>query len=171
MSWARDSIRTPVRQPYYGVLTGLLHAKLIPLMAKTRYAIGYVSCPVFARESECPRVFDATAIGGVARRLRQRSRRRPAAGDRLCRRACGAVDRDPDQPEGGAGHPYGCRGGLCLGAEIPARVRQASAAGGLDRGALVPDVSDRRLVDLRAGDGGARLRDGDLLADCVAGGR
>src|SRR6202045_1836809 len=38
MSWARDSIRIPVRQPYYGIFAGLLHAKLIPLMRKTRYA-------------------------------------------------------------------------------------------------------------------------------------
>src|SRR3981081_4391590 len=38
MSWARDSIRALARQPYCGILTGLLHHKLIPLMRKTRYA-------------------------------------------------------------------------------------------------------------------------------------
>jgi hypothetical protein len=37
MSWSRDSIRIPVRQPYCGILTGLLHVKLIPRRQKTRY--------------------------------------------------------------------------------------------------------------------------------------
>src|SRR6202011_5770922 len=40
MPWARDSTRTPLRQPSCGVLTAQLHAKLIPLMSKTRYAEG-----------------------------------------------------------------------------------------------------------------------------------
>ncbi len=43
------------------------------------------------------------------------SRRRPGAGDRLCHRACRALDLDPDQSQGGAGHPYGCRGSLSPG--------------------------------------------------------
>src|ERR1700681_3059742 len=38
MSWARDSIRIPVRQHYCSILTALLHVKLIPLLSKTRYA-------------------------------------------------------------------------------------------------------------------------------------
>src|ERR1700722_19411487 len=38
MSWARDSIRIPLRQPYCAVLTAQLHVKLIPLPPKTRYA-------------------------------------------------------------------------------------------------------------------------------------
>src|SRR5258708_38367551 len=38
MSWPRDSTRTPMRQPQCSILKGLLHAKLIPLMSKTRYA-------------------------------------------------------------------------------------------------------------------------------------
>src|ERR1700688_3834987 len=38
MSWARDSIRIPLRQPYCAVLTAHLHVKLIPLPPKTRYA-------------------------------------------------------------------------------------------------------------------------------------
>src|SRR6202048_2278040 len=40
MPWARDSTRPPLRQPSCGVLTAQLHAKLIPLMSKTRYAEG-----------------------------------------------------------------------------------------------------------------------------------
>src|SRR6202047_2877689 len=38
MSWARDSIRAPGRQPQCAVFAAHLHAKLIPLMRKTRYA-------------------------------------------------------------------------------------------------------------------------------------
>src|SRR6476659_11159542 len=38
MSWPRDSTRTPMRQPQCSLLKGLLHAKLIPLVSKTRYA-------------------------------------------------------------------------------------------------------------------------------------
>src|SRR5258707_14525031 len=38
MSWPRDSPRTPMRQPQCSILKGLLQAKLIPLMSKTRYA-------------------------------------------------------------------------------------------------------------------------------------
>src|SRR5712675_1815857 len=38
MSWPRDSTRTPMRQPQCSILKGLLHAKLIPLTSKTRYA-------------------------------------------------------------------------------------------------------------------------------------
>src|SRR5260370_34434993 len=38
MSWPRDSTRIPMRQPQCSILKGLLHAKLIPLMSKTRYA-------------------------------------------------------------------------------------------------------------------------------------
>src|SRR5258706_3031223 len=38
MSWPRDSTRTPMRRPQCSILKGLLHAKLIPLMSKTRYA-------------------------------------------------------------------------------------------------------------------------------------
>src|SRR6185369_10265379 len=33
----RDSIRVPTRQPYYGIITPLLHAKLIPSARKKRY--------------------------------------------------------------------------------------------------------------------------------------
>src|SRR5262249_5614102 len=36
---ARDSIRTRVRQPYYWILKGFVHAKLIPQPRKTRYAL------------------------------------------------------------------------------------------------------------------------------------
>src|SRR5260221_3634653 len=38
MSWPRNSTRPPMRQPQCRILKGLLHAKLIPLMSKTRYA-------------------------------------------------------------------------------------------------------------------------------------
>ena len=107
----------------------------------------------------------------MARRVGLRSEGRPGAGDRLCRRACRALDLDPDQSQGGAGRPHGRRGSLCLGPEIPARLRQASAAVGVGRGRLVHVVSGRQLVDLRIGDGDAWLRAGDLLADRVARGR
>src|ERR1700722_18257109 len=60
---------------------------------------------------------------------------------------------------------------LKAGPEIPARLRQASAAVGVGRGHLVHDVSGRQLVHLRIGDGDAWLRAGDLLADRVACGR
>src|SRR6195256_1828007 len=38
MSWARDSIRALGRQPYCAIIAGFFHAKLIPLLAETRYA-------------------------------------------------------------------------------------------------------------------------------------
>src|SRR3982075_690056 len=44
MSWARDSIRALGRQPYCAILAGFFHAKLIPLLAETRYA-GSMSAP------------------------------------------------------------------------------------------------------------------------------
>src|SRR3981081_1688084 len=37
MSWARDSIRALGRQPYCAILARFSHAKLIPLLAETRY--------------------------------------------------------------------------------------------------------------------------------------
>src|SRR5260370_34977696 len=40
MSWARDSIRAPMRQPYCSIFAAQLHAKLIPLCVETRYAKG-----------------------------------------------------------------------------------------------------------------------------------
>ncbi len=46
---ARDSIHIPVRQPYCCILRGFLHAKLIPLEPKTRYARGHVDYLHFAR--------------------------------------------------------------------------------------------------------------------------
>src|SRR6266478_6242304 len=92
----------------------------------------------------------------------------PVAGDRLCRRACRAVDLHPDQFQGGAGRPYGCRGSFRLGSEVPARLWQASAAGGLGRGPLVQNFSGGRLGYLCAGDGNARLWAGALLADQLA---
>ncbi len=97
-----------------------------------------------------------------------RSQSRALAGDRLCRRPCGALDPDPGQSEGGAGRPYGRRGSLRLGPEVPVRLWQASAALRLDRRPLVHGVSGRQLGDLRAGDGDARLRPRDLLADRAA---
>ena len=117
-----------------------------------------------ARESE---TFLPPA-GRMAGRVRQRSQGGPVARDRLCRRACGAVDADPDQSEGGAGRSHGRRRGVRLGPEIPARLRQASAAVGLDRRRLVQGFSGGRLGDLCAGDGGRQLGAGDLLADRVA---
>src|ERR1700722_9413440 len=111
MSWARDSIGTPVRQPYYGVLTGLLHAKLIPLPSKTRYAQSHVDCIIFTCGFAPAQAF-APAIGGGARRGRQRPEDQPVAGDRICRRACDAVDPDTDRFEGSTGRPYGRRGGV-----------------------------------------------------------
>ena len=45
---ARDSIHIPVRQPYCCISRGFLHAKLIPLGPKTRYARGHVDCIHFA---------------------------------------------------------------------------------------------------------------------------
>src|SRR6185437_8131263 len=101
MSWARDSIRVPVRQPYCSLLAAQLHAKLISLGSKTRYAVGYVRWPVVTRKFVRIRVVEGPAAGGMARRVGLRSRGQPAAGDRLCRRACRALDLDPDQSQGG----------------------------------------------------------------------
>src|SRR6266403_2378642 len=168
MSWARDSTRIPMRQPQCSILEGLLHVKLIPLVSKTRYAERHVNCIVLGCKLACaPQAVDPAA-GGLACGVRQRSESEPVAGDRLWRRACGAVDLHPDQSEGGAGRPYGCRGSFRLGSEVPARLWQASAAGGLGRGPLVQGFSGRRLGNLRAGDGNARLWARDLLADRFA---
>src|SRR5258706_11655132 len=171
MSWARDSTRIPMRQPQCSILEGLLHAKLIPLVSKTRYAERHVNCIVpGCKLAGAPEAVDPAA-GGLACGVRQRSESEPVAGDRLWRRACGAVDLHPDQSEGGAGRPYGCRGSFRLGSEVPARLWQASAAGGLGRGPLVQGFSGRRLGNLRAGDGDARLWPRHLLADQLARGR
>ena len=97
-----------------------------------------------------------------------RSQGRPVAGDRLCRRPCGALDPDPGQSQGGAGRPYGRRGSLCVGPEVPVRLWQASAALRLDRWPLVHGFPRRQLGDLCAGDGDGRLRSRDLLADRAA---
>src|SRR6266404_7834538 len=124
MSWARDSTRIPMRQPQCSILEGLLHAKLIPLVSKTRYAERHVNCIALGCKLACAPPAVDPATGGVACGVRQRSESEPVAGDRLCRRACGAVDLHPDQSEGGARHPYGCRGSFRLGSEVPARLRQ-----------------------------------------------
>jgi 4-amino-4-deoxy-L-arabinose transferase-like glycosyltransferase len=50
-----------MRQPYYGILAGLLHAKLIPLGRKTRY----------------PRVMATASISPASTRARRRPNRRP----------------------------------------------------------------------------------------------
>src|SRR6478736_3289325 len=131
----------------------------------------HVNCIVPGCKLACTPQAVGPAAGGVACGICQRSESQPVAGDRLCRRACGAVDLRPDQPQGGAGHPYGCRGSIRLGSEAPARLWQASAAGGLGRGPLVSDLSGRRLGNLRAGDGDARLWPRDLLAAQLARGR
>jgi hypothetical protein len=47
---------------------GLLHAKLIPLPAKTRYAQGHVDCIIFARGVARAALAKGPAFGGVARR-------------------------------------------------------------------------------------------------------
>ena len=93
---------------------------------------------------------------------------RPLARDRLCRRACRAVDADPGQSQGGAGRPYGRRRSLRLGPEIPARLRQASAAVRMGGGPLVQIVPGHELGDLCAGHDGGRLRHGDLLVHGAA---
>ena len=129
------------------------------------------NCLGFARGLACAPSADHPAGGGVASGARERSQQRAVAGDRLCHAACRALDIHPDQPQGGAGCPYGCRGGVCLGAENPARLRQASTAGGMGRGSLVHAIPGRRLGHLCIGDGDARLRAGDLLADQPACGR
>jgi hypothetical protein len=46
---------------------GLLHAKLIPLWAKTRYAQDHVDCIIFARGFARAALAKAPAFGGVAR--------------------------------------------------------------------------------------------------------
>ena len=150
---------------------GHLHGNLIPLAPKTRYPEAHGDCITFTRGFTRAPASHPEAAGGVARGVRQRPQDRPMAGDRLCRRPCGALDPDPGQSQGGAGRPYGCRGSLRLGAEIPARIRQAPAARRLGRGRLVPGLSGRRLGHLCAGDGGDRHRSGDLLADRIARGR
>ena len=45
MSWARDSIGPPLRQPHCRLVTAQVHAKLISLAAKTRYVTAHVCCP------------------------------------------------------------------------------------------------------------------------------
>src|SRR3979411_2329061 len=171
MSWPRDSTRTLLRQLYCAVLTAQLHVKLIPLLLETRYAVPHVNCIILARVLARPPQAKHPAIGDVARGLRQRSQGEPVAGDRLCRRPCGAVDLHPDQPQGGPGRPHGCRGSLRLGTEVPAWLWKASAAGGMGCPALVQGFSSRRLGDLRAGNGDGWMWPRDLLADQPARGR
>ena len=80
---ARDSIRDPKRQPYCSILRGIVHAKLIPQRAKTRYAQGHVDCIDFARGCAYQAEAVDPAAGGVAGRVRRRSQsgpRRPACG-------------------------------------------------------------------------------------------
>ena len=77
MSWARDSIRPPVRQPYCSLLTAQLHAKLISLGSKTRYADGHVRRLVSARKFVRVCIVEGPAAGGMARRVGLRSRGRP----------------------------------------------------------------------------------------------
>ena len=71
---ARDSIHIPVRQPYCCILRGFLHAKLIPLRRKTRYALLHVDCINFTRRGARQAQVLDPAAGGVAGRQRQRSR-------------------------------------------------------------------------------------------------
>jgi len=160
-----------MRQPNCGRLPADLHAKLIPLAPKTRYAISHVSCPLLARNIARTRRVDGPASGSVARGVGVGSLRRPWAGARLRHRACRALDLYPDQSQGGPGHPHGCGGSLRLGPEIPARLWQAPAARRLGRRALVQAVSGGQLGELCAGDGHGRLRPGDLLDDQLARGR
>src|SRR5258708_32238797 len=123
MSWARDSTRIPMRQPQCSILKGLLHAKLIPLMSKTRYAERHVNCIVLARGFACTPQGVDPATGGMACGARQRSETGPSAGDRVCRRACETLVPHPDQSQGGAGRPYGGRGSFHLGSEVPGTSR------------------------------------------------
>ena len=154
---ARDSIHTPVRQPYCCILRGFLHAKLIPLDPKTRYARGHVDCIHFAHGRARQAHSHDPAARGMAGLARQRSQSRPVAGHRLCRGSRGPVDADSGQSEDRAGRPYGRRRSLRLGAEVPARLWQAPAAVGMGRRRLVHALSGHRLGDLCAGDGDARL--------------
>src|SRR5450631_2697949 len=150
---------------------GLLHAKLITLPAKTRYAQGHVDCFILTCSRARARSAIHPANGGVACGLRERSEGQSVAGDRVCRCPCGSVDPDPGQSQGGAGRSHGCRGSLRLGPEIPVRLWQASAARRVGRGRLVQDFPGRQLGHLRAGDGNTRLRHRDLLVDRGARGR
>src|SRR5216684_2150280 len=55
MSWARDSIRAPGRQPYCSILTAQLHVKLIPLCVETRYAQGMSTASILPARSRARR--------------------------------------------------------------------------------------------------------------------
>src|SRR5579863_9959874 len=103
MSWARDSIGPPLRQPHCRLVTAQVHAKLISLAAKTRYVTADVRCPALARNLARPRLVKGPAAGSVACGVGVGPRDRPLAGDRLCPRTCHALDLDPDQAEGGPG--------------------------------------------------------------------
>src|SRR6476661_3997768 len=94
------------------------------------------------------RPFRTAAPRRLAGRARHRAGNLGLGRDRLRRRPRRAVDGDPDQSEGGSGHPYGRRRGLCLGQPLPAGLWQASAAVGLDRGPVVHGVSGQGLGDL-----------------------
>src|ERR1700687_5197320 len=106
MSWARDSTRIPMRQPQCSILKGLLHAKLIPLMAKTRYAERHANCIIFARTLACAPPAADPAAGGMACGARQRSESEPVAGERPCGRACGGVEPPSSPSQGGAGRSH-----------------------------------------------------------------
>src|SRR5229473_5986798 len=55
MSWARDSIGAPGRQPYCSILTAQLHVKLIPLCVETRYAQGMSTASILPATSRARR--------------------------------------------------------------------------------------------------------------------
>ena len=120
------------------------------------------STSISARRAPPPQI-ELPQAGGVAHLACHQPQDRSLARHHLRGGACAVVDADPDRSEGGAGHPYGRRRGVCLGPEIPARLWQASAADRLDRRPLVPALPGGGLGDLSAGDDHARYRPRDLL--------
>src|SRR5262249_19955416 len=98
------------------VLRCSLHAKLIPLPGKTRYACRYAHRLIHARD-DAPPPIDFPADRRVAGLARYEPPDRLLARHYLRARARPALDENPDRAEGRAGRSHGCRGSLRLGAE------------------------------------------------------
>ena len=117
MSWARDSIAHPAAATIMRVFRRASSRQADSTCGRKRATHGAMSTasflPAASRARRWPTV-RRVAAWLAAQRLR--SQGRPLAGDRLCRRPCGALDPDPGQSQGGAGRPYGRRGSLSPGA-------------------------------------------------------
>ena len=168
---ARDSIGTPAAATIMRHFSGASWRKADSTRRKN--ALRNRSC-------QPPRLLPAKRHARASSKLRRLaawlasgigSPGRPVAGDRLCDHPRGALDLHPDQSQGGAGRPL-----WTLPKPLP-EASSSSVTASIRRwragvaGLWFQIFPVGELVDLRAGDGDARHRPRDLLADRVARGR